>query len=279
MVYLLYNPLTQNGEGEKMKNQAKIDLKDSFPRFEEINVLELQVEEFLKRLQPEDTLILVGGDGTLNHFANYAYEKKIDIPMFLYKAGTSNDFLRDIEAKEKLVPILPYLQKLPKVTINGQSRYFINGIGYGIDGMVCEIADEMKAKGIKNINYTAISIKLLLGKYKCANAIVFVDGREYHYKKVWIASAMFGRYYGGGMMVAPTQNRTSGRLSFVVMHKSGKLRTLMTFSAIFKGGHLKRKKYCSLMEGNRIDVRFDKPMALQIDGEVVKNVTSYVAEL
>ena len=190
MVYLLYNPLTQNGEGEKMKNQAKIDLKDSFPRFEEINVLELQVEEFLKRLQPEDTLILVGGDGTLNHFANYAYEKKIDIPMFLYKAGTGNDFLRDIEAKEKLVPILPYLQKLPKVTINGQSRYFINGIGYGIDGMVCEIADEMKAKGIKNINYTAISIKLLLGKYKCANAIVFVDGREYHYKKVWIASAM-----------------------------------------------------------------------------------------
>lgn len=116
--------------------------------------------------------------------------------MFLYKAGTGNDFLRDIEAKEKLVPILPYLQKLPKVTINGQSRYFINGIGYGIDGMVCEIADEMKAKGIKNINYTAISIKLLLGKYKCANAIVFVDGREYRFKKVWIASAMFGRYYG-----------------------------------------------------------------------------------
>ncbi len=33
MVYLLYNPLTQNGEGEKMKNQAKTDLKDSFPRF------------------------------------------------------------------------------------------------------------------------------------------------------------------------------------------------------------------------------------------------------
>ncbi len=279
MNYVLYNPLTQNGEGEHLKNQALEELKDKLLDFEEINVLTLDVEAFIKSIQPTDTLILIGGDGTLNHFANYAYEKKLENPMFLYKAGTGNDFLRDIEAKETLVPIHSYLQKLPKVTIQGKSRYYINGIGYGIDGMVCEIADEMKAKGIKDINYTSISIKLLLGKYKCANADVKVDGKEYHFKKVWIASAMFGRYYGGGMMVAPTQDRRSGKLSFVVMHKSGKLRTLLIFSSIFKGGHLKRKKYCSLIEGNRIEVKFDRPMALQIDGEVVKNVTSYIAEL
>ncbi len=72
-------------------------MKDSFPDFIEINVLELQVEEFMKRLLPEDTLILIGGDGTLNCFANHPYEKKLDVPIFLYKAGTGNDFLRDIE--------------------------------------------------------------------------------------------------------------------------------------------------------------------------------------
>ena len=30
-------------------------------------------------------------------------------------------------------------------------------------------------------------------------------------------------------------------------------------------------------KGKRIEVQFDRPCALQIDGEVIKNVTKYVA--
>lgn len=279
MNYLLYNPLSNNGLGEQIKEEALEKLKNNFDELSEINVLELDSEKFIEELKNEDKVILVGGDGTLNHFANEVYGKNLDSELYLYRAGTGNDFLRDIDAKEDLVLLNDYLKKLPKVTINGKTTYYINGIGYGIDGMVCEIAEEMKAKGIKKINYTSISIKLLLGKYKCPNATVFVDGIEHKYKKVWFASAMFGKYYGGGMMVAPNQNRWNDKLSFVTMHKSGKLKTLMIFSSIFKGGHVKHKKICDVIEGRRIEVQFDKPMALQIDGEVVHDVTSYVAEI
>lgn len=48
---------------------------------------------------------------------------------------------------------------------------------------------------------------------------------------------MNGRFYGGGMMTAPQQDRNNPeeKLSVVVMHGSGKLKTLMVFPSIFKG--------------------------------------------
>lgn len=277
MNYLLYNPLASNGKGTILKEEAKLFLEEEYPSLKEINVLEMNQKDFMRSLSPEDIILLVGGDGTLNHFANAIYEANLANDFYLYRAGTGNDFLRDIKEEGKLVLLNSYLKALPKVRIHDKETYFINGIGYGIDGMVCEVADALKAKGQTEINYTGIAIKLLLTKYKCPNATVKVDGKEFHYKRVWYASSMHGQYYGGGMMVAPGQNRLSDTLSFCVMHKSRRLHTLMIFPSIFKGEHIKKKKYCSMIEGKHIEVIFDRPTALQIDGEVVQNVTHYEA--
>ena len=279
MNYLVFNPLASNGTGVEKKQIAVEALKDKFADLKEINVLETNNEEFVSNLQSDDVVILVGGDGTLNHLGNLVAGKNLKNDFYLFKAGTGNDFLTDIEAKEDLVLINKYLERLPKVIINGVERYFINGIGFGIDGQVCVEADKLKAKGAKKINYTGIAIKLLLTKYKCPNAIVKVDGEEFKLKKVWYASSMNGRYYGGGMMVAPSQDRLSGKLSFSSMYGSGRIKTLLVFSSIFKGEHIKHKKLVKLLEGKRIEVTFDRPTALQIDGEVVENVTTYVAEI
>ena len=77
MNYLLFNPLSKNGTGCKIKDEAKLKLNKQFPQLKEINVLDLNVEDFITNLQVEDILILVGGDGTLNHFANFVYKKNI----------------------------------------------------------------------------------------------------------------------------------------------------------------------------------------------------------
>ena len=213
--------------------------------------------------------------------ANSIYGRNLNNKIYLYKAGTGNDFLKDIigDSEEKVIEITKYLQKLPKVTINGKTTRFINGVGFGIDGVVCEVADGKKAKGIKKINYTAIAISLLLFKYKCPNATVYLDGKEVKYKKAWIASAMNGRFYGGGMMPTPNQDRLSGKLTFSLFYGSGKLKTLMIFSKFFTGEHLKHPKNCINIEAKKIEVIFDRPTSLQIDGETYLNVTSYLVEI
>ena len=121
-----------------------------------------------------------------------------------------------------------------------------------------------------------IAIKGLLFKFKAKNAKVTVDGKEYEFKKVWIAPTMNGRFYGGGMMPTPKQDRLAQNgVSFMCFHGSSKLKTLMIFPSLFKGEHVKHTKYISILEGRNITVTFDKPCALQIDGETVLDVTSY----
>jgi diacylglycerol kinase family enzyme len=90
---------------------------------------------------------------------------------------------------------------------------------------------------------------------------------------------MNGRFYGGGMMPTPEQDRLSddGRLSLLVFHRSGKLKTLMVFPSLFKGEHVKHTKIAEVLTGYDISVEFDRPTALQIDGETVTAVSSYRA--
>ena len=88
---------------------------------------------------------------------------------------------------------------------------------------------------------------------------------------------MKGRFYGGGMMVAPKQNRfdEERKVTSVVMYGSGKLKTLVVFPSIFKGEHVKHSEMVEVRKGKRVTVEFDRPTALQIDGETVLNVTKY----
>ena len=136
----------------------------------------------------------------------------------------------------------------------------------------------IKHKSKKKINYTAIALKGLLYGYKKVNAIVNVDGVINKYKNVWLAPAMKGRYFGGGMMVAPYQDRKDGLVTSVVYFSKSKLKTLFIFPSIFKGKHTKYTKNVKMTKGKIIEVTFDRPTALQIDGEVVENVSSYVVE-
>ena len=79
------------------------------------------------------------------------------------------------------------------------------------------------------------------------------------------------------MMPTPDQRRNSGELSVMIFHNSGKLKTLMLFPSIFSGKHVKHKNQVEILTGKEITVEFDRPAALQIDGETVLGISSYTA--
>jgi diacylglycerol kinase family enzyme len=120
----------------------------------------------------------------------------------------------------------------------------------------------------------------LLFHYKPTDATIIVDGKEYTFKKVWIAPTMKGWYYGGGIMPAPAQDRKNadGTVSVTVFHGSGRLKTLCIFPNLFKGAHVKFTKQISIFTGKDITVKFNEPRALQVDGETVLGVTEYTVK-
>lgn len=273
---VLYNPFAGRINDTSFYDELKNALPDD--EIEYYDLTKIDYSEFFATVKEGEGVIIAGGDGTLNRYINATDGMEITAPVYYYAAGNGNDFWTDIGRKtgDKPVELAPYIEDLPTVEVNGGKYKFINGVGYGIDGYCCEVGDRLKAAD-KKVNYAGIAIKGLLFHFKPSNAEVIADGVTYNFKKVWIAPTMNGRMYGGGMIPTPAQDRLNAKrtVSLCVFHGSGKLKTLMIFPSLFKGEHVKKVKHVKIISGKKITVRFDKPCALQIDGETVLNVTEY----
>ncbi len=275
---ILFNPNAGGGNGEARARSLETLLRGSTLEFHDMTKI-ADYAAFFAALAPQARVVLSGGDGTLNRFINDTASLRLTQPLYYFAGGSGNDFLRDM-AQTQVEPLLslePYLEQLPQVTVGGRSYRFFNGVGYGIDGYCCEVGDAQRARSSKPANYTAIAIKGLLFHYKPTNAVVTVDGVRHSYRRVWLAPTMNGRYYGGGMMPTPAQDRLSSArtVSTMVFHGSGKLRTLLIFPSIFKGTHIRHRKHVEILTGREVSVEFDRPTALQVDGETILNVSGY----
>ncbi len=275
--YILYNPLAGCGRGE-----ADVEKVEALLDGEKVKINVTEVEDYgelLAGLSEDDDIVLCGGDGTINKFINNIEGLDLRNKLYYFAAGTGNDFLNDIPTEEKtdLLDLDLFVHDLPTVEVNGKTYRFINGVGYGIDGYCCEVGDAMRAQGKTKINYTMIAIKGLLFAYKPTKATVTVDGVTHEFEKVWIAPTMHGRHYGGGMIPTPEQDRhdPDHKVSLMLFHGTGKLKTLMIFPSIFKGEHVKHTEAVTVFRGHEITVKFDEPRALQVDGETILGVTEY----
>lgn len=102
MDVILYNPLSNKGKNlkiaKKLYRQAlKKDRKATI-----VNLLEItDVQKFLNGYTKDDCMILIGGDGTLNRVVNQIRGFEIKPQLYMYKAGTGNDFMRSVPVKRK----------------------------------------------------------------------------------------------------------------------------------------------------------------------------------
>lgn len=276
MTYILYNPLADNGSGkanaEKIKDVLSEDLKF-------LDITGIDAAKFIADASLDDRVVVSGGDGTIHYLVNLLNGKIPERPIYYFPAGSGNDFTTDIRDtdKDELILLNRYIEALPTVRVSGKELLFLNGIGYGIDGYCCEEGDKLRRKSDKPINYAAIAVKGMLFYFKPRGAVITVDGVKHEYGHVWLAATMNGRFYGGGMNVAPAQNRLNPErtVTVIVMHCRSKLKTLIAFPSIFKGEHVFKKDIVEVLTGHEITVTFDSPTPLQVDGETFTNVLTY----
>ncbi len=275
---ILYNPLSATGGGEEQARRLDTILAPADIEYK--SLLDISDKAaFMASLPDFVTPVLTGGDGTICRFINDLGGKVPDRDILYFPAGSGNDFLNDLGLDGNTEPfrLNRYLENLPCIHFNGETRYFLNGVGYGIDGYVCEKVAEIRRKKGKATSYTTQAVKGLLYAYKRTCATVTVDGEAHTFRHVWMTPTMNGRYFGGGMMCAPEQDRFNSdhTVSLMVMRCPSKLRTLILFPSIFKGKHIKATRVVSMFKGHTVHVRFDHPTALQIDGDVFSGVTEY----
>ncbi len=272
MDILLFNPLSRNGNDPKFIDHIVRHLEKQERKVKTRNILEIEdVEQFVGSLAKDDRIIIVGGDGTLNRLVNVIYGLKYPQELYMYQAGTGNDFIRSLKTKDKVVHIKPYLNKLPVIKYNEQSKYFINGSGLGLDGFVIHLVSNSKYKKNK-INYFRHALEGFR-KFKSISGTFTIDGKEFKEDKIWFISAMNAPYQGGGMNMAPKANRVEDNLHFLVIKNIPKFLLFLIFPTIYFGKHIIFKKYVKIYEGKHMKLHFDQPTFMQIDGESKSDIT------
>lgn len=280
MTYILYNP--HSGSPLTAEKIEAINSDNSF-EFKTVDFTKIEdYSSFLSPMTDDDTLIICGGDGTLNKFVNLTNGIDIIPDIFYYPVGSGNDFAHDLNHSKNDKPfrVKHLLKNLPSVEVKGKTYYFLNNVGFGIDGYCCEQADIKKSKKERSVNYTTIAIKGLLYDFKPRNATITVDGQTAKYNRVWMAPTLKGRFFGGGMMATPHQNRCDPQrtLSILIVHNANKLKLLCVFPKIFTGKHITHKEILEIKTGHEITVTYDRPTPLQIDGETILDVLTYTAK-
>ena len=279
MTYILYNPKANNNHGREGLDRVTAALTASGagePKL--LDLTALDARSFLMGLPAGDEVILCGGDGTLHHLINDLDGAVPAVPVRVWRMGTGNDFLRDVlgDSKAETALLNDYIGNLPQVETAAGRRRFLNNVSFGLDGQVCELGEQEKARLGRPVNYIALALRLVLRDYHVANATVTVDGESRSYERVWVASVFNGRYVGGGQMLAPRQDRTGDKLCCVVLFGLGRLEALTKLPKVLRGAH-ENIPQCDVRFGRDISVTFDRPGAINLNGEPLERVTGYRA--
>ena len=283
MLFLLYNSNSKIGKNKekifKVLARAIKTFKDGDIRVKDITKLD-SIEERLAKINKEkDNILIVGGDGTLTSLIN-KYKKYLDkLPkIYAVKAGTGNDFLRNIihsgypveNINNKYFLINPFLKNLPICKVNNNEKIFLNGIGIGLDGYICKNVEEQRNKNNKQ-SFFKITLKSFMEFKPLEKLTIEVDGKKHELKKCWFASIMNGKYYGGGMKIAPKADFKGEKLQAVIINDINKFKLFMLFPLIYTGNHSKVKAV-HFFEGKHIKITSDEKTYVQIDGEPQKDI-------
>jgi len=266
MDIILYNPLSNKGKNIKIAEKlAKRALKKDIDT-EIINLLEIDdVREFLNGYDAHDRMILIGGDGTLNRVVNQIRGIKVKPQIYMYKAGTGNDFMRSVKVKNGLVDVKPHLENLPILKVNDKEELFLNGAGVGLDGLVCYNVNRSKEAKSKS-NYFKNAFKSFMN-YEPVSVLIDVDGKHWEENKVWFVTAMNAPFFGGGMKLAPKMKRGLDHLELVVIKKIPRWLIIIIFPTIYLGWHKIFSSFVKFYKGNHIKVEMLTDSYLQRDGE------------
>jgi len=274
MKVILFNPLSSKGKNEKVaKKLARKYTKQNYPIIIK-NLLEIEdVNSFAKSLETDADIIICGGDGTLHKIINTIDLSNVTQNIYMYKGGSGNDFIKSLPKSRKLVKINQYIKEFPTLVTKEGTFKVINGAGLGIDGMVCSRVNE--SKRLKNRSNYAKNTIISFMKFPPMNLDCVIDGQHHSFKKVWLASGMYGDCFGGGMKIAKGKKRNNNQIQFIVVHKVPRWFLILIFPTIYFGWHKALKFTVKVFNCQSLSVSVSKPTTLQVDGETQSAITDY----
>jgi YegS/Rv2252/BmrU family lipid kinase len=227
-----------------------------------------------------ERVVVAGGDGTLSEVVTgllsadlSGYAEIAPLPL-----GTGGDFARTLRLPRQLeVAIEAISAARPRRVDAGRVRfrdhdgrdataYFLNVASFGVSGLIVEIVNRgSKALGGR-LSFLAGTLRGL-ASYRRQPVSLRVDGALVHEGPLVLAACANGRYFGGGMQVAPGARPDDGLLDVVVVGDVSKPRLLAHLPSIYRG-EAASAPGVSLHRGRLVEA--EAPAArvpIEVDGE------------
>ena len=225
-------------------------------------------------------VVAVGGDGTLNEVVNGFFDGDgapiaTDAVLGLVPSGTGGDFRRTagIPVGAAAAPILAAGANRPvdvgRLTLDGAAaRHFVNIADCGIGGEVVARVNRSSKRAGGTATFLWHSLASLLS-YRPRAARIEIDGtvEEGRYQNVVVAN---GRYFGGGMRVAPDADLGDGQFDVVLFGDLPKVRSITGIRRIYAGTHIGQPGI-RMIRARRVRVTplEDPPLGFEMEGEEV----------
>jgi YegS/Rv2252/BmrU family lipid kinase len=235
-----------------------------------------------------DLVIAVGGDGTINEVVNGFFEKprageparavSAGAALGVLPRGTGGDLRKTIGLDGDLWRSAQRLKGTRKpadvgrvdfVGEDGQpaARYFINVGEVGVGARVVDIANASSKMLGGKLTFMISSLRALVGWRDLAVKVSF-DGEPAQELSVTTLAIANGRYFGGGMMVAPEAKIDDGLFHVTIWSGFTLSDFVLKSGAMYDGSHTRLKgTTCRTARTVRIEPGGSEAVGIEVDGE------------
>jgi diacylglycerol kinase (ATP) len=222
-------------------------------------------------LAGSDTVIAAGGDGTVNEVVNGLAAAATDTRLAVLPMGTANDFARTLRLPDD------DLEACLRIAVEGRTvavdvatvnrRCFVNVSTGGFGAETSQELGRTAKRRLGRLAYLITGARRIVG-FDPAHADFIADGELVHSGPFAFFAVGNGRWTGGGTRIAPEADPQDGRLDIVIATGDSRLDFLALLPAVRAGNHLEDDQV-RYLRAARLEVRADRPVAVNADGELV----------
>lgn len=272
--YLLCNPTAGGGRALETLRRLEDHLKaKSLPYEIGLTEYHKHAVELVKNAVARGfhSIFTLGGDGTVSEAVNGLAQTGMldEVAIGFLPGGTGNDTTRSLGTPQDPVEAFDALVngKVAQIDLwNANGLYFINVFGLGLDTDLAGWAAKTK-KILKGMPAYIAALLLTLFRFKYKKIRLTVDGKAME-REVVVLTASNGRFYGGGILVAPDALEDDGKLELVLINRVPKPRIPGLLAKYIAGRHIKEIKECEYIRAESIEIESAMEIPCETDGEI-----------
>jgi len=229
-------------------------------------------------------IVAVGGEGTVNEVVNGLVDQSgrfpANVSLGILPSGTGTDFVRSLDIPRDPIAAVRHLKGAVVRTVDlgylecappsgegpAVQRYFVNVAGLGFDGEVAERV-EHSSKAIGGTIPYLMNLFACLLAYQNKDVEIRYNGQTVTGRANSVIAAN-GRYFGGGMFIAPNASLDDGLLDWLLLGDLSKVEVVVNLPRLYKGTHIYHPKV-RVYRAREIQVTARERMLIQADGELV----------